>query len=109
MASEAEKAAAKVAEDAAKKEAAEKVAAEKAAAKVATSVADFSFAVNVVKLNRAKAFVNATTPGLKGKELEASVKSRYIALGGLLNGVKVARSGKGGKEVNVADDDGSKD
>lgn len=78
---------------------------------VVSGTADFSWAVNTVKLNRAKAWVNANseTP-LKGKELEAAVKERYIDTKGLLVSEKVARGTKTNAVVqNMADDDGSTD
>lgn len=86
----------------------------KTAAEVnAEALADFSWAVNALKLNRAKAFVQSgdDTKNLKGKAFENAVKDRYIALGGLLTEDKpVGRGGKrGGKVQNMADDDGSDD
>ncbi len=72
--------------------------------------ADFSFAVNAIKLNRAKAHVNATQPGLKGKALEDAVRERYIEIKGLLRGESVPAGRKPrGPVQNMAEDDGSKD
>lgn len=70
-------------------------------------LATFDFAVNVVKLNRAKAYVNANTPGLKGKDLVEAVKERYVELGGLLSGDKPTGKAPKGKKnvVNLADED----
>lgn len=68
---------------------------------------DYSFAVNVVKLNRSKAFVAQTQPTLNGKELEDAVRSRYIDLNGLLRVDAPTGRGKGkGRVVNMSDDDG---
>lgn len=50
-------------------------------------LATFDFAVNVVKLNRAKAWVNQNAEELgnpKGNNLVEAVKARYVELGGLL-------------------------
>lgn len=76
--------------------------------------ADFSFAVNAVKLNRSIAYVNqaqaaANLPALKGKDLSDAVQARYIQIGGLLIKDKpVTAGGKGrGHVVNMAADDGS--
>lgn len=76
--------------------------------------ADLSFAVNVVKLNRAKAYVQKMAPAAKGAEFAKLVKERYVELGGLLIEDKPTagpRNGKmvRGQVVNVAEDDGSKD
>lgn len=75
--------------------------------------ADFSFAVNMVKLNRAKAYVQKLAPEAKGAEFSSLVRDRYIELGGLLVADKPimgARRGKmSGQVVNAADNDGSKD
>lgn len=77
----------------------------------AATLADFSWAVNPLKLNRAKAFVQAQNLGLKGGAFGKAVKDRYIALGGLLTeNIPVPNRGKrGGKVQNMAEDDGSKD
>ncbi len=83
-----------------------------APAKAAPAREDFSWAVNVVKLNRAIAHIQHTKPELKGKELEAAVKGRYITLKGLLKSEEAARVARHGKRANVqnmADDDGSND
>ncbi len=73
-------------------------------------LANFDWATHAVKLNRAIAFVQERQPGLKGKEQEDAVKERYVALNGLLATEDTVRVSKnGGKVVNVADDDGSKD
>lgn len=70
----------------------------------------FGWAVNLVKLNRAKAHVNATAPGLKGADFEDAVKERYIALGGLVSGEAPVRQGKStAREENIAANDGSPD
>lgn len=74
--------------------------------------ADFSFATNPIKLNRAIAYVRGVDASLKGKALEEAVKARYVELKGLLAQEKdqIDRKGKNeGKVVNVADNDGSKD
>ncbi len=71
--------------------------------------ANFDFAVNAVKLNRAKSHVAKTQPELKGTALVAAVKARYIEIGGLLIGDKPQNGKKGGRVVNMADDDGSGD
>lgn len=67
----------------------------------------YSWAVNVVKLNRSIAFVNAGKKGLKGDELEEAVKERYLELGGLMAedapGKKPKKGAKGGV-VNMAED-----
>jgi len=79
---------------------------------VASQTANFGWAVNVVKLNRAKAYVSQTQPGLKGKELEGAVKERYVALKGLLaeNAPQHLPKGKArGRVQNMAEDDGSND
>lgn len=73
-------------------------------------VADFSFAVNVNKLNRAKAYVQqqqvlAAKPALKGKELQEAVKDRYAELGGLLVEDKPNRGRRTGRVQNLADND----
>ena len=74
------------------------------------SVAPYSWAVNVVKLNRCKAQVNREQPTLKGAALEEAVKEAYVSAGGLIAGSKSSQKGKPkGKVVNMADDDGSKD
>lgn len=79
----------------------------------AEALADFGWAVSSLKLNRAKAFVQSgeTTKNLKGKAFEEAVRSRYVALGGLLKeDAPVGRGGKKGSKVqNMADDDGSDD
>lgn len=59
----------------------------------APDTADFGFAVNRVKLGRALSFVNAQTPGLKGKALAEAVKARYVEIGGLLIEDKPVRTG----------------
>lgn len=72
--------------------------------------ADFSWAYNVVKLNRAKAWVNTAAPGLLGKALEAAVKARYEQIGGLLVEDKPnPRRGRASTVVNLGEDDGSED
>lgn len=88
----------------------EKVA-ETAAEKQASDLADYSWAVNAVKLNRAKAKVqqNPETKALKGKAQEDAVKASYVSMNGLLKGDEPVRAGKGGRVKNMADDDGSKD
>lgn len=77
-------------------------------------LATFDFAVNVVKLNRAKAYVNQqaslnNTPAPKGKELVEAVKARYIELGGLLVDQQLAGKAPSPKSkknvVNLADED----
>lgn len=79
-------------------------------AEVAASPANYDFAVNSVKLNRAKSHIQKTQPELKGNALVAAVKARYVEIGGLLVNDKPQRSGKkGGRVVNMADDDGSGD
>lgn len=77
----------------------------------ANALTGFGWATNAVKLNRAKAFVQQTTPGLTGQALEDAIRERYIELKGLLRGEGAAeRTGKPrGVEVNMADNDGSKD
>ncbi len=76
----------------------------------AAVLANFDWATNAVKLNRSIAFVQEHNPDLKGADREAAVKARYVALNGLLADVEVARASKsGGKVVNTADNDGSKD
>lgn len=53
----------------------------------------FDFAVNVEKVNRAKAWVNVNAETLgnpKGKDLVEAVKERYLALGGLLRNQEIA-------------------
>lgn len=75
----------------------------------------FDFAVNVVKLNRAKMWVNQQAalegkPAPTGAALVAAVKDRYKAMGGLVRGEEAVRTPKrGGRVVNVAPHDGSKD
>lgn len=99
----------RVAKAAADKEAADKKAVADAAENAKQNApADFGWAFNVVKLNRAKAWVNATTPGLSGKELEKAVKARYVLIGGLLADQKPVRAPKG-NVVNLGADDGSDD
>lgn len=80
----------------------------------AEELATFDFAVNVVKLNRSKAWVNqqaalAGKEAPKGKELVEAVKERYIALGGLLVGEKLAGKSPSPRSkknvVNLADED----
>lgn len=67
-------------------------------------VPDYSFAVNKIKLNRAKDWVlkqaqlTATTAPI-GEALEAAVKERYTMIGGLLRSHNLA--GKAGKSKNV--------
>lgn len=78
--------------------------------KNASAIADFSWAVNAVKLNRAKAHVQETSSGLKGKDFENAVKARYVELKGLLAEDKPNRSGKNpGRVKNMADHDGTSD
>lgn len=78
-----------------------------------SKTADLSFAVNVVKLNRAKAYVQKMAPQAKGAEFAGLVKERYVELGGLLTQDKPTagrRVGKmTGRELNLSDNDGSKD
>lgn len=72
----------------------------------------FDWAVNVIKLNRAIAFVQAGKKGLTGAALEEAVKERYAESGGLLAEDAPAPKGKkkaAGKVVNMAPDDGSED
>lgn len=70
----------------------------------------YQWAVNVVKLNRAIAYVRTESPTLKAADLEDAVKERYVQLGGLLKEDKTERvAKKGGKVENVAPDDGSAD
>lgn len=108
LAQEKEAAAKKVADEAAAQKAAAEAAA--AAQAAANAVADFSFAVNSVKLNRAKKHVQQTQPSLTGMALANAVQQRYVLIGGLLASQKVARAPKaGGRMVNVADNDGSVD
>lgn len=88
-------------------------AAEMEAAK--TYAPDYSWAVNVVKLNRAKAYVKqqaaVTGKELSGKELESAVKDRYVLLQGLLaeNKVTAKKAVTRGRVHNLAVDDGSED
>lgn len=97
------------AERVAAKAAADKKAADDEAARAAENApANFDWAFNVVKLNRAKAWVNANTPGLTGKELEKAVKARYALLGGLMANQKPVARAKG-NTVNLSADDGSDD
>lgn len=101
----AEKAAAKAAGTAAKVDAPAVIG--QTPAVPAAEAANYDFAVNVLKLNRARAWVNqnvATLGVLKGADLTDAVRERYVQLGGLLRGEVRA-----GKVVNLADDDGSKD
>lgn len=85
--------------------------ADTAAAASAEALAEFGWAVNSVKLNRAKAKVREEQPVLKGKALEEAVKAAYVESGGLLKeDAPTARGGKGGGRVqNMAADDGSQD
>lgn len=77
---------------------------------VASEVPDFSWAANVVKLNRAKAHVKAADSSLKGKEYEAAVKERYLETNGLLVGDRPEKGSKSGAKVqNLADHDGTPD
>lgn len=75
--------------------------------------ATLDFAVNVVKLNRAKAYVQKNAPDTKGAAFAALVKDRYVEIGGLLAADKpVAGMRRGkmtGRLVNLSDNDGSKD
>lgn len=73
----------------------------------------FDFAINVVKLNRAKAWVNqqATLNGTvapKGEAYVEAVQARYIALGGLLRGQQLAGKAPNPRNkknvVNLADE-----
>lgn len=76
----------------------------------ADAIAEFGWAVNAIKLNRAKAHVQEDTPSLKGKGFEEAVKARYLELGGLLSENKpVAGGKKGGRVQNMAPNDGSED
>lgn len=62
-------------------------------------VASTDYVVNVVKYNRARAWVNAnkeTLGDLKGTHLEAAIRERYEAIGGLVNGKALGR-----RKVNV--------
>lgn len=79
-------------------------------------VATYDFAVNVVKLNRAKVWVAeqaklAGTPAPVGAALIAAVKDRYVAIGGLLRDQQLAGKTKkrGPKVVNLADNDDEED
>lgn len=74
----------------------------------AQEAADYSFAVNVVKLNRAKAWVNQNAEALgnpKGAAQTAAIKDRYVAIGGLLAENQKATAPKKGKVKNMADED----
>jgi hypothetical protein len=75
--------------------------------------ANLDFAVNAVKLNRAKAHVQKMAPTAKGAEFAALVKERYVEIGGLLNADKpvggTRRAKMTGRVVNLSDNDGSKD
>lgn len=93
----------------AKKEPIDPAAVAEASAQKSVPGAEFSFAANVVKLNRAKEYVRRTNPSLKGNDFVDAVKERYVEIKGLLNGQEAVRREKGGTVVNVADDDGSKD
>lgn len=74
------------------------------------NTAAFGWAVNLVKLNRAKAQVKIMQPSLSGSDLESAVRARYEELGGLVRGDFRAPMGKPkGQVENVADDDGSDD
>lgn len=68
-----------------------------------SKAADYSFATNVVKLNRAKAYVAQSSPDLKGKALEAAVKERYVELKGLLAQDKPTARRKNANVQNMAD------
>ncbi len=77
---------------------------------------DYQWAVNVVKLNRAKAYVRqqaiASGEEKKGKDLEEAVKARYMEIKGLLKEDepnRLAKGKKAGRIVNVAENDGSED
>lgn len=77
---------------------------------------DYGWAVNVVKLNRSKAYVKqiavASGNELKGKELESAVKARYVEIKGLLSEDKVTgkkHAATRGKVVNLAEHDGTPD
>lgn len=53
----------------------------------AQDLVTFDFAVNVVKLNRAKAYVDQNAEALgnpKNKDYVEAVKTRYVEIGGLL-------------------------
>ncbi len=84
-----------------------------AAKKEDTGGADaFEFATNPVKLARSQAYVAAAQPALKhgSKEHVAAVKEHYVSIKGSLSGTaKAAGAKKGGKVVNLAEDDGSED
>lgn len=70
-------------------------------------IVDFSFAVNVVKLNRAKAWVNQNAEALgnpTGAKHTEAIKERYIALGGLLVENRNVATKKA-KVKNMADED----
>lgn len=84
--------------------------AEIATAKRASTLADFSWAVNAYKLSRAKTYVQQNNPELKGKDFEAAVKDRYIELKGLLASEVPSRRGgkRAGRVQNVADNDEDK-
>lgn len=74
------------------------------------AMAAYSWAQNIVKLNRAIAWAREGTKGLKGDELEAAVKEHYILLGGAVTDEpQAARRGKKADVVNLAEDDGSAD
>lgn len=76
-------------------------------------VATYDFAVNVVKLNRAKVWVAeqaklvGAAPAPVGAALIAAVKDRYVAIGGLLRDLQLVGKTKkrGSKVVNLADND----
>lgn len=73
------------------------------------ALAEYGWAQNVVKLNRAVAWVAQNSAGLKGKALEEAVKERYILMGGALKGGEKPNAPRAQKEVNLAEDDGSAD
>lgn len=77
---------------------------------VANEPLDFSWAANIVKLNRAKAHVRGTLGNLKGKQFEEAVKERYLEIAGLLVSDKPLRGVKrAGAVQNMAENDGSPD
>lgn len=77
----------------------------------AKALADYSWAVNGVKLQRAQKWVreNELTRALAGAAQDKAIKDRYVAIGGLLRGAQPAGGKPTGAEVNISDDDGSLD
>lgn len=70
--------------------------------------AGFDFAANGMKLHRAIAWVRQTRKEVKegSGEFTELVRARYVEIGGLLNEDKMtpSKGGKGGKVVNLAED-----